>query len=340
MGALRLAVAMLVIGCESRPLTLGADAGDARGGAGAQGVAGGGPGAAAGAAGGDRGGAGVTGGGGAVVETGCAYVTTKEEDCPGAETLALSTLGVSDYVGDGTVSAGDAAFVSLTLEAGEQGFGYPSIGLTSDNPLVTISPAVPEGTVYWVQPGGQIGATFDFLVDYAVADGTVVHFTACPGRLSTFCRGGRRLSFDVTVHPAVFPTWIPTSGRPAGSPPCSSTAPASDRVCGNLDTLSFSNPRAVVWRNGESLLVSPMAWLTNEGARAPTVCVRAASGGRTSSVAHAAVPAGKSAQVGTSPIEIDPTLPAGAKFHVTAWVDAIEADCNNGSRIEFDAVVP
>jgi hypothetical protein len=83
-----------------------------------------------------------------------------------------------------------------------------------------------------------------------------------------------------------------------------------------------------------------MAWLTNAGARAPTVCVRAATEGCTSSVAHATVPAGKSAQVGTSPIEIDPTLPVGAKVHVTAWVDAIEADCNNGSRIEFDAIVP
>jgi hypothetical protein len=337
MAALRLAAAMLVIGCGSRALTIDVDAAGVGGAGGAQGPTGaGGSGASAGAS----GGVGVVGAGGAVAETGCAYVTGMEADCPGVEALAMSNLGVSDYVGDGTVSAGDAAFVSLTMEAGDEDFAYPSIGLTSDNPLVTISPALPGATVYAFRAHEQIGATFDFLVDYAVADGTVVHFTACPGRLSAFCRDGRRLSFDVTVNPAVFPTWIPTSGRPAGAPPCSSTAPANDRVCGGLDEISFSNPRAVVWRDGGKLFVSPTAWLTNSSTRAPSVCVRAATGGRTSSVAYAAVPVGKSAHVGTSSIEIDPTLPAGAEVHVVVWVDAIEADCNNASRIEFDATVP
>jgi len=264
-----------------------------------------------------------------------------EVDCQDVETLALTNLGVSDYVGDGTVSAGDAAMVSITMEAGDEAFGYPSIGLTTDNPLVTVSPAFPQATVYAIRPHEQIGATFDFLVDSAVPDGAIVHFTACPGRLGAFCRGGRRLSFDVAVHAPAFPTWVPTTGRPTGSPPCSSTAPASDRVCGDLDTIRFSNPRAVVSRNGEALQVSPMAWLTNDGAHAPNVCVRAATGERTSNVNYAAVPVGRSALVGTSAIEIDgTTVAAGEKVHVTLWVDAIEAGCNNGSRIEFDATVP
>ena len=337
MAAFRLATLMLVIGCGSRPLTIDADAAGVGGGGGVLGAAGaGGAGGLAGAS----GSAGVTGGGGAVAETGCAYPPAMEVDCPDVETLALTDLGLSDYVGDGTVSAGDAAMVSIAMEAGDAGFGYPSIGLTADNPLVTVAPAFPQPTVYAIRPHEQIGATFEFLVDDAVPDGTLVHFTACPGRLGAFCRGGRRLSFDVTVHSPVFPPWIPTSGRPVGAPPCSATAPANDRVCGALDTISFSNPRAVVSRNGGALRVSPMAWLTNDGARAPNVCVRAATGGRTSNVAFTAVPAGTSALVGTSAIDIDGTVAVGEKVHVTVWVDAIEADCNNGSRIDFDVRAP
>jgi hypothetical protein len=337
MVAFRLAAAsMLVMGCGTRALMLEVDAAGG-GGGGAQATAGaGGAEMSAGAA----GAAAVAGGGGTVAETGCAHLPAMEVDCPEVETLALSNLGISDYVGDGTVSAGDAASVSIAMEAGDRDFGYPTIGLTTDNPLVTVAPELPQATVYAIRPHEQIGATFDFLVDDAVPDGTVVHFTACPGKLSAFCRGGRRLSFDVTVHAPVFPTWIPRSGRPAGSPPCSSSAPPSDRVCGALDTLSFSNPRAVVSRNGGALVVSPIAWLTNDGVRAPNVCVRAAAGGRTSSVAYTTVPIGESARVGTSPIEIDGTLAAGEDVHVTVWVDAIEADCNNGSRIEFEAKVP
>lgn len=323
MADLRLAAAMLVLGCGARPLTV--DVGAA--GVGSVGAGGG-------------GGEGGGGGAGTVADTGCANVTGMEMDCPGVETLALSNLAITDYVGDGTVSAGDAAFVSMTMESGDQGFSYPSIGLTSDNPLVTIAPALPTGTLYALLPHQQIGSTFDFLVDYAVPDGTVVHFTACPSTLGAFCRGGRRLSFDVAVEPIVFPKWIPSTGRPAGSPPCSSTAPASDRVCGGLGDISFSNPRAVFSRDGGALTVRPTAWLTNRSARAPNVCVRAATGGRSSNVAYAAVPVGKSAYVGTSAIAVDATLAAGAAVHVVLWVDAIEADCDNGSRIEFDASVP
>ena len=312
MAALRLAAAMLILGCGSRPLTIDVEAAGVGGRGGAPGTAGAG---------------GVGGFGRRVGQYRGAHRRRRR-----GRRRRRDRVRPRDHAGGGLPGRRDAGPVQSRAHRLRRGRdrvpgrcgvrvddargGRPGLRLSehrSDQrqPAGDDRAGVPAATMYWVAPHEQIGATFDFLIDYAVTDGTVVHFTACPATLSAFCRGGRRLSFDVTVHPAVFPTWIPMSGRPAGSPPCSSTAPASDRVCGNLDTLSFSNPRAVVWQNSGALFVSPTAWLTNDGPARPNVCVRAATGGRTSSVAYAAVPAGKSAHVGTSPIEIDPDAARG-----------------------------
>jgi hypothetical protein len=333
-NSLRLAIGLLIVGCGTRPLAIDVDAAGAGGAGGGSGTGGpvietGGRGAVAGTV-------------GAGVETGCAYLQPAQplEDCGGAEILSLSGPQLADYNGDGNFSAGEGATISITLTTGDQAFAYPSIGLTSDNPGVTISPAVSFSSAYSIGPHEEFTSTFDILIDDLLANYTVLHFTACPGRLSSFCRGGQRLSFELSSSPVVFPSWSISSGRPAGIPPCSSTAPASDRICGGIDEIWLSNPRATFWRNGSTLMASPVAWLTNDSTRSPNLCVRAAAGSRVSNAGYANVAPGKSAQAGPPAIDLGPAPAAGTKMHFVVWTDAREADCNNGSRIEFDATVP
>jgi hypothetical protein len=267
-------------------------------------------------------------------------VTPSPEDCPGVDTLSLSAPTLADYEGDAAVSAGEAASVSITLQGGEQSFPYPSIGLTSDNPLVVISPPSPPYSLYSLGPHLTVGNTFDFWVDPSVAAGTVVHFTACPTTAGRFCRGGQRTSFDLLVQPKASPTWTTGSGRPAGLPACASTAPATDQACAGLENLVLSNPRTVFWQNGTSLSVSVSAWLTNGDASARTVCARVAAAGQISPVAYPSVGQGGTAEVGFGSVALGTGATSGSAVHFTAWTGAVSADCSNVTRIEFDAMVP
>jgi hypothetical protein len=237
-------------------------------------------------------------------------------------------------------SAGEAATVSLTLEAGGQSYSYPSIGLTDDNPLVTIAPAAPEATVYAFSQHQQIAGTFDFLVDPFVAPGTVVHFTACAGILGRFCSNGPRLSFELAVWPQVYPTWTVASGRPPQFPTCGSATGDPAVACAGVDQVYLSNPRATFSRTSTTLFVNARAWLANSGARSQTVCVRAAAGDRPSTVSQQDLAPGKSADVAPSWIDLGPSPATGDSIHLVVWTGIVQADCPNVSRIEFDALVP
>jgi len=350
------AMGVIVAGCGARPLGVG-DIGTG-GGSGEQppmpggggsglviGGAGGGSGAGlagsgAGLAGDGAGGA--AGGTAGVGETGCAFVDPAlTEDCGDVvHSLLLSQLRLDDYGGDGRLSAGEAMGVSVTLESGDESFSYPAVGLSDDNPLVTIAPALPQTNLYALTPHQQTDGTFDFLVDPSVAPGTVVHFTACPGRLSRFCQGGPRLSFALTVEPRQPPTWTTAPGRPAGSTPCGTGTANIDRICAGLDKVTWSNPRATFFVIGPNMYVSITAWLTNADASNHTVCVKGMAGDRSSTVWYPAVAAGKSTAAGISGINLGAPLPSGTTVHFTAWTGLTEADCPNGSRIDFDATVP
>lgn len=285
---------------------------------------------------------GAAGGTAGVGETGCAFVDPAlTEDCGEVvHTLLLSQLRLDDYGGDGRVSAGESMRVSVTLASDEQSFSYPAVGLSDDNPLVTIAPALPDTHLYALTPHQQTDGTFDFLVDPSVAPGTVVQFTACPGRLSRFCQGGPRLSFALTVQPRLPPTWTTTPGRPAGSTSCGVGTSNIDRVCAGLDKVTWSNPRATFFVIGPSMYVSVTAWLTNADARDHTVCVKGTAGDKASTSWYPSVAAGKSTAAGFGGIDLGPPLPSGTTVHFTAWTGLSEADCPNGSRIDFDATVP
>jgi len=348
-NAFRLALALFAIGCGGRPLSPGAgcagDGGGGWGGARAAGGAGAGAGASVGAvgaggaggAGGQDGAAGAGGGSGAP-KTGCAWVQTS--DCAGAETGTLSDLQIVDRGADGMVSAGEAATVSVTLTAGDQSFDYPSIGLTDDNPLVTISPSLPQATVYALSPHTQLGGTFDFLVDPSVPPGTVVHFTACPAILTRFCGNGARLAFDVVVRAPMTPAWTIASGPPAQFPGCGAAAADTSGVCAGVGQIALSNPRAVFFRNGNALFVSPSAWATNSGSRPQTICARAAGANQSSYVTQQSVDPGKSADVALTTLNLGTALPTGAPVHFTVWTGSPQANCPDAPRIEFDAVTP
>jgi len=335
----------VVAGCGTRPLGVGDGAtGGGSGEPPAMGGRGGSPAVMGGAGGGSAGGLAGEGTGGAAgaVETGCAFVDPAlTEDCDAVvDTLSLIQPRLDDYGGDGRVSAGEAAQFSITLVSADQSFSYPAVGLTNDNPLVTIAPALPQTNLYALTPHQQTDGTFDFRVDPSVAPGTVVHFTACPGRLSRFCRGGPRASFDLTVQPREPPTWTTAPGRPAGSAPCGTGTSNIDRVCAGLDKVTWSNPRATFFVIGPNMYVSITAWLTNADASNHTVCVKGMAGDKSSTVWYPAVAAGKSTAAGISGINLGAPLPSGATVHFTAWTGLTEADCPNGSRIDFDATVP
>jgi hypothetical protein len=342
-------MALLGLACENRALIGDAGGGGEGGAAQPTGAGPGGGGGTAGgggtgnrAVGGDGGGAGpgLAGAGGASAETGCAFVTPSSEGCAGVDTLSLSDPTLADYAGDAAVSAGEAATVSITLEGGDQGFPYPSIGLTNDNPLVVISPAAPPASLYWLGPHLTVENTFDFMVDPSVAAGTVVHFTACPTTIGRFCPGGHRTSFDLVVQPKVPPSWTTGNGKPAGLPACASTAPSTDQACAGLEHLVMSNPRTVFWQNGSSLSVSVSAWLTNGDASARTVCARVAAAGQISPVAYPSVAQGGTAEVGFGSVALGAGATSGSAVHFTAWTGAVSADCSNVTRIEFDATIP
>jgi len=347
--ALWLVMGVLVAGCGARPLGIG-DVGAGGGGGEAPPMSGeGGSGAVTGGEGGGsgvgvagEGAGGAAGGTAGVGETGCAFVDPAlTEDCGEVvHTLLLSQLRLDDYGGDGRVSAGESMRVSVTLASDDQSFSYPAVGLSDDNPLVTIAPALPDTHLYALTPHQQTDGTFDFLVDPSVAPGTVVQFTACPGRLSRFCQGGPRLSFALTVQPRLPPTWTTTPGRPAGSTSCGVGTSNIDRVCAGLDKVTWSNPRATFFVIGPSMYVSVTAWLTNADARDHTVCVKSTAGDKASTSWYPSVAAGKSTAAGFGGIDLGPPLPSGTTVHFTAWTGLSEADCPNGSRIDFDATVP
>jgi hypothetical protein len=345
-----LVVAALVAGCGARPLgvdDVGAGVGGGEqqpivGSGGSTAGAGGSGAVVSGAGGGSGEGLAGEGGGGAAgaVETGCAVDPALTEDCDVVDTLSLVQPRLDDYGGDGRVSAGEAAHFSIMLASGDQSFSYPAVGLTDDNPLVTIAPRLPETNLYALTPHQQTEGVFDFLVDPAVAPGTVVHFTACPGRLGRFCRGGPRVSFDLTVQPREPPTWTTAPGRPAGPTSCGIGTSNIDRICAGLDKVTWSNPRAVFFVIGPNMYVSVAAWLTNADVRDHTICVKGLAGDRASSSWYPSVAAGKSTAAGFGGINLGSPLPSGTTIHFTAWTGLSEADCPNGSRIDFDATVP
>lgn len=325
-NASRFALALLAVGCGARPLAPSSGGGTAGDGA---------PPTAGGA--GAGGGPGGSQAGGAP-ETGCAWV--QASDCPGAETGTLSGLQIADRGADGTVSAGEAATVSVTLTAGDQGFSYPSIGLTDDNPLVTISPSLPLPTVYALSPHAQLEGTFDVLVDPSVAPGTVVHFTACPAILDRFCGNGARFAFDVMVGQPMTPAWTVTTGPPQQFPPCGSLAADAGGVCRGVGQVALSNPRAVFSHSSTTLLVGTSVWLTNGGSSSQTLCVRAAFGDRPSYVTQQDVDPGKSADVELTAIDLGWTPPSGTPLHLAVWTGGVQANCPNAGRIDFDTIAP
>jgi hypothetical protein len=115
--------------------------------------------------------------------------------------LTLSNAAAADAGGDGGVSPGEAASVTVTLTntGGEDHFAYPGVRLTSDDARVTIDS--PDFTLYGIFAGQSVEAQWSVTFGAAIPAGTQVPLRAQVTALGESCPDANDLEFTVPISP-------------------------------------------------------------------------------------------------------------------------------------------
>ena len=130
--------------------------------------------------------------------TGGAAGGREDPQCGELSIFTLSNPVVTDQSGDGKVSPGENASITMMLNnISDQDYGkYPRVDLTSDNPNV-----VPNGTQFYAAfAHGSYQADCAASFGSNIALGTTVHFTAQVQAMDLACASTHKIEFDVTVE--------------------------------------------------------------------------------------------------------------------------------------------